>query len=210
MQLPEVEMNALEVILARRSVRSYTSQEVDRTTVRLLLEAAVRAPTAQHKEPWAFVIIQDRSLLQRLSDRAKPLFIEEVRRVPPEHASHAFDLYTSPDFNMFYDAGMLIVICTNSNSLFSVADCWLAAENMMLAACAMGLGTCVIGAVQPVLNSPEMKPQLNIPEEYLAVAPIIVGYPRHEVAPTLRKEPLILSYLTQVRTDSTNVAAGSR
>lgn len=195
MQLPKMEMNVFETILARRSVRSYTRKEVDRTTVRTLLEAAVHAPTAVHEEPWAFVIIQDRQVLQQLSDRAKPLFAEELRRSGLERAGHAPDIFASPDFNIFYDSGTLIIICAKPMGPFVAADCWLAAENLMLAACAMGLGTCVIGASLPALNIPEVKAQFGIPDEFSAIAPIIVGHPHGETAPTPRKEPLILTYL---------------
>lgn len=76
MPSPVAEQNVFETILARRSVRGYTPQQVDKDTLRTLLEAAVRAPTAMHKEPWAFLIIQNKQVLQQLSDRAKPLFIE--------------------------------------------------------------------------------------------------------------------------------------
>jgi nitroreductase len=195
MQLPEVEMSVFEAILARRSVRSYTAQEIDRTTVRTLLEAAVRAPTAMHQEPWAFAIIQDRQLLRQMSDRAKPLFAEEVRRSGVEQAGHVLDSYTSPDFNIFHDAGTLIVICAKPMAPFVAADCWLAAENLMLAARAMGLGTCVVGSALPALNVAEVKAQLGIPVEFSAIAPIIVGHPRGETAPASRKKPLTLTYL---------------
>ncbi|MEO7343612.1 MAG: nitroreductase family protein, partial [Methylotenera sp.] len=68
-------MTIFETILARRSVRSYHTRKVDKVTISALLEAAVRAPTAIHQEPWAFVIIQDMELLKYLSDRAKPIFL---------------------------------------------------------------------------------------------------------------------------------------
>jgi nitroreductase len=196
MQLLRVEMNIFEAILARRSVRSYSGKEVDRTSVRTLLEAAVHAPTAVHEEPWAFIIIQDRQVLQQLSDRAKPLFAEEVHRFGMERAGHALDMFTNPDFNIFYDSGTLIIICAKSTGHSVAADCWLAAENLMLTACAMGLGTCVIGASLPALNVPEMKVQFGIPDEFSAIVPIIVGHPLGETAPTSRKEPFILTYLS--------------
>jgi nitroreductase len=196
MQLPKTEMNVFETILARRSVRSYTAQEIDRATVRILLEAAVHAPTAIHEEPWAFVIIQDSQLLQQLSDQAKPLFAEEARRPGRGLTSHIRDNFASPDFNIFHDAGTLIIICAKPTGAFAAADCWLAAENLMLAACAMELGTCVIGMALPALSVVEVKVKFGIPDEFSAIAPIIVGHPRGETAPTPRKEPLILSYLS--------------
>jgi nitroreductase len=196
MQMPEVEKNALEVILARRSVRRFTQREVDREPVAMLLEAAVRAPTAEHKEPWAFVVIQDPKLLLCLSEIAKPMVANEVRGFRLERTHHILDMMLRPDFNIFYDAKTLVVICARNSGQFSEADCWLAAENLMLAACAVGLGSCVIGSVLPALNTTEVKARLNIPYDFHAVAPIIVGYPQDDVAPSPRKEPRILSYVS--------------
>ena len=193
MPLPKVEMTIFETILARRSVRSYKARKVDRTTVSILLEAAVHAPTAIHQEPWAFVVIQDKVLLRSLSDLAKPLFIAEAQEKGLEHAGHSFDIFKYPDFNIFYDATTLILICGRTSAPSYSADCWLAAENLMLAACAMGLGTCVVGSALPALNTPETKVLLNIPENFIAVAPIIVGYPDDEIVPVMRKNPVILA-----------------
>jgi len=188
MQLPKVEQNVFETILARRSVRSYTPQPVDAGLLRTLLNAAVRAPTAMHKEPWAFVIVQDKQILQKLSDCAKPLFIENIKR-----SGHSVEAIDSPDFSIFYDANTLVIICAKTNGAFSEVDSWLAAENLMLAACAMGLGTCVIGSALLAIDIPEVKAGLGIPGNYSAVAPIIVGYPRGETPPSPRKVPLIFS-----------------
>ena len=193
MPLPKVEMTIFETILARRSVRSYKARKVDRTAISILLEAAVRAPTAIHQEPWAFVVIQDRQLLRSLSDQAKPLFVAEAQEKGLEHAGHSFDIFSYPDFNVFYDASTLILICGKTTAPSYAADCWLAAENLMLAACAMGLGTCVIGSALHALNTPETKIKLNIPEKFCVVAPIVVGFPDDEITQVLRKNPVILA-----------------
>lgn len=71
----ESRMSVFEAILARRSVRSYAAHDLHRSTIKTLLEAAVRAPTAVHEEPGTFVVIQDKAALKRLSDHAKPLFV---------------------------------------------------------------------------------------------------------------------------------------
>ena len=193
MPLPKVEMTIFETILARRSVRSYKARKVDRTAISILLEAAVRAPTAIHQEPWAFVVIQDKALLRSLSDQAKPLFVAEAQEKGLEHAGHSFDIFSYPDFNVFYDATTLILICGKTSAPSYAADCWLAAENLMLAACAMGLGTCVIGSALRALNTPETKIKLNIPENFCVVAPIVAGFPDDEITQVMRKNPVILA-----------------
>jgi nitroreductase len=169
-----------------------------------LLEAAVRAPTAVHSEPWAFAVVQDRQLLRHLSENAKPLVSDEKRRAGSARAGHAVDIFASTDFNIFYDASTLIVICAKPIGQFVAADCWLAAENLMLAACAMRLGTCVIGCALPALNRPELKAELGIPAEYSVIAPIIVGHPRVETPSTSRREPLVLAWHEGVSNDTSS------
>lgn len=186
--------NVFEAILARRSVRAYASTKPGPAAINTLLEAAVRAPTAMHEEPWAFAVIQDKQILKKLSDRAKPIFVKEVHHRYSQGASHSFEHLDQPDFDIFHGANTLIVICAKPMGPFVAADCWLAAENLMLAACDMGLGSCVIGSSASVLNIHKIKRELGIPDEYTAIAPIIVGVPKEETAATSRKEPLILAW----------------
>jgi nitroreductase len=187
MQEKNIDMTVFEAILARRSVRNYTTQTVSLDIIHILLEAAVHAPTALHQEPWAFAIIRDRSRLKVISDRAKPLFIEDLQKM-----GHVTDHFSKPDFDIFYEANTLILICAKQSESFAVADCWLAAENLMLAACAMELGTCVIGSALTALNTPDIKAELNIPEEFSIIVPITLGYPSGDTPPSPRRKPLIL------------------
>lgn len=190
---PSMQDQVRQAIMARRSVRAYKPGALDQATVTALLEAAVRAPTALHEEPWAFVVVQDRDKLRRLSDVAKPLFIEGLHRAHRQDDKVASS-FASPDFDLFHGAGTLIVICAKPSGPFVGADCWLAAENLMLMAFAMGLGTCVIGSALEALHTAEVKGMLGIPEAYKAIAPIVVGVPDGEVPASPRKEPLVLAW----------------
>jgi nitroreductase len=194
MTKPDGQMSVMDAILERRSVRSYSPERLGQVTIRTLLDAAVWAPTAVHEEPWAFVIAQDMAALKSLSDRAKMIFAADARRTHPDQASHLLEILDKPDFNIFYNAGTLIIICGRPKGPFVVADCWLAAENLMLAARSIGLGSCVIGFAVPALNTPEIKAELRIPPECTAIAPIIVGVPSGETPRTTRKEPDILGW----------------
>ena len=189
-----------EAMAKRRAVRAYRPDVIDEGTVRELLREAVRAPTAMHAEPWLFAIIQERALLKKYSDLAKATWSPErdgaraVAHPPAAMESRAKSILSQPDFNIFYDAGTLILICARPLGSFVNADCWLAAENLMLAATAMGLGTCCIGFAVPVFNRSEVKAELGIPADALAVAPIIVGVPREEAPQTARKPPEIVCW----------------
>jgi nitroreductase len=193
-------LSALDAIFMRRSVRTYTTQSLDGSTIRGLLDAAVQAPTAMHAEPWAFVIVQDQKTLKRISDRAKGSWVKEAAHYRGLHpgidasmASAFVQRFASPDFCVFYDASTLIAIGAKSIGPFVVADCWLAAGNLMLAACALGLGTCCVGSAVPALNSPDTKSELGIPSDVEIIAPIVVGVARESVAEVSRKSPTIVS-----------------
>ena len=191
MVVAEPVMSAMDAIYERRSVRAYAPLTIEKAVVLKLLDAAVHAPTAVHEEPWAFAVIQDRETLKRLSDKAKELLPKMEGLVHLRDGSaHRFTL---PD-DVFHGAGTLIAIYGRALGPFVAADCWLAAENLMLAARAMELGTCVIGLAVAALNTPEWKATLSIAEEMTAYAPIVVGVPSGETSVRERRQPEILSW----------------
>ena len=191
----EVSMSAMDAIYHRRSVRDYTPGKMDQSVIRSLLDAAVHAPTAMQEEPWSFAVIQDKKLLDRLSESAKKNVYNEAQDSTSDKAKHALHVVGKPDFHVFYNAGTLIVIYSKQPGPFVVADCWLATENLLLAACAQGFGTCVIGFAVSTLNTPEWKAELKIPTGMTAIAPVIVGLTAGETLPVPRKSPEILTWM---------------
>jgi nitroreductase len=202
----------MEVLYRRRAVRSYTPEIIDGERLEPLLDAAVHAPTARDQEPWQFVVVQNRELLRRISDRAKELARAQaahhgnVLKPPGSPGDGVASPLADPHYNIFYDAGTLVIICARLTPefftpdswpahSFVVADCWLAAENLMLAACASGLGTCCIGFAVPALNDPVIKAELGIPPGVEAFAPIIVGMPATETPIVPRKPPVVLRWI---------------
>lgn len=185
-------LTAIEAIHQRRSVRNFTAQTLDRATVQSLLDAAVRAPTAMGQEPWAFLVIQDQSVLNRLSTTSKDMLREEAKKSDSPSSQHLLHIADNAEFHVFHQASTLVVICGRFTGPFVEADCWLAAENLMLAACAGGLGTCVIGFAVEAMNTAAWKAELKIPAEMTVIAPIIIGTPAGEEPRTPRKPPNIL------------------
>jgi len=176
-------MSALDVIFSRRSVRAYERRKLDQPTIRALLDAAVRAPTAMQSEPWLFLVIQDERTLTRYSTVAKAMKLAEMEsQLDPRWPDRArrdrlLAELRDPEFSIFYNAPVLIVICARSSGPFVEADCWLAAENLMLAACALGLGSCVVGAAVAAFKTPDAVEEFGLPRDSFAVAPIVIGVP---------------------------------
>jgi nitroreductase len=186
-------MDIMDAIYRRRAIRRYDAKEVDRRTVETLLDAAIQAPSAMNAQPWAFAVIQNRTLLRSLSDRTKAHLLKTYAGDP------RFERYrrelSDPDFEIFYGAGTLIVVCASPEGLIPAEDCCMAGQNLLLAACSLGLGTCCIGWARPLLNLSEVRAELKIAEELTPILPIIVGYPRGETPPVPRRRPRVVSWI---------------
>ncbi|HZZ79740.1 MAG TPA: nitroreductase [Gemmataceae bacterium] len=182
-------MNVHEAIYSRRSVRDYTDQPVLKATVEELIHAAIQAPSAINQQPWTFAVIQDKSLLRSFSDRAKDLMAKTMHL--EFLALELREMLSDRAFNIFYNAGTLIVVFAKPVGAHPDWDCCLASQNLMLAAHDMGLATCPIGFAWSLFESNDVKEELGIPAEYRPILPIIVGYPKQPPPPVSRKEPEI-------------------
>ena len=190
----KISIDVMEAIYNRHAVRDYLATRVDASVINKLLDAAIHAPTALHEEPRAFVVIQDKKILDRLSDSAKALSLIEAKERGSEQRKHILEVVNQKEFNVFYNAHTLIAIYSSFQGPFVTADCWLAAENLMLSALAYGLGSCPIGFAVSALNSPEWKDELKISSEIRAIAPIIIGWPAGNTLPSIHKPPTILAW----------------
>ncbi|MGZ3790378.1 MAG: nitroreductase family protein [Bacteriovorax sp.] len=190
-----IDENIFSVIRNRRATRSYSSKQVSEEIVRSLIDFSIQAPSAINLQPWSFVIVQNPVLLKEISDLAKkklssgPIFTNNSGK-------HEFQFLSDPDFNIFYDASTLIIICAKTTDMGfgdynSEPDCFLAGENLMLAATGMGLGTCPIGLATEVLREPELRKRLGTPADFTPVLPIIVGYPSSSTPHVDRNPPII-------------------
>jgi nitroreductase len=193
----------MEAIYSRRSIRDFNDEIVDSELLTTLFNAAIQAPTAMHEEPCTFCVIQDPGLLQRISHDAKQLILTKGSE-QRNFSKHAFEIAQNPEFQIFYNSTTLVLICSKFRGQFAQADCWLAAQNLMLAAYAHGLGSCVIGLAVEILNTPQWKRELNIPGEVDIIAAIILGKSSHDGAQVPRKPVEILSWKSLPLEDSSS------
>lgn len=182
-------MEINEAIAGRHSVREYKEEGVDEAIIMQLIEAAVRAPSAMNEQPWTFTVLRNQQTLDRISNEAKELLLKTTS-LPVN--SDQFQVHLNdPSFHIFYHAPVLILISANAKGPEVIEDCAMAAQNLMLAAYALGLGTCWIGLAQNFLNTYQGKHILGIPSAWIAVAPIIVGHSKAPTMPVPRKKPEI-------------------
>ena len=168
------EQAVIETIMTRRSVRNYKQEPVCREQMAKILECGMYAPSAMNMQPWAVRVVD------------APDFIEGVTNIALEQNP---ELKEQEGFrNLFRNAPTVAFIACPVESYSGEFDCGLLSENMMLAAWSMGIGSCCLGSVVPVMNSEAAKPyleRLQFPEEYKLMLAIAFGYPE----PNSTKEP---------------------
>lgn len=186
------DIGLLDAIYSRRSVRYFTEEPVPDSMIETLLDAAIQAPSALNTQPWSFLIIQNKGLLRCISNEAKESLNQDREwHSTLERANVRVD---NPKFDIFYGASTVIVICARRDGFEPIGDCYLAAQNLMLAAMAFDLATCPIGLARDILNSEAYKKELAIPASCTPILPIAIGYTNRIQAKTSRRPPPILGW----------------
>lgn len=199
--MENVQNSVLETILHRRAIRRFDPKQIEEEALRQILEAGLYAPSAGGRQGVMFAVCQDREVNERLGRikraNSHPRMATATSYVSREQPSIADD----PNLkNAFYDAPTVITMFAPKDFLFSAEDCAAAAENMMLAADSLGIGSCYIGQGWTAFADPygqEILKRWNIRTDYYAVMQLLLGYPREgdqHPAPKPRRENRILRF----------------
>ena len=176
-------MELTEAIHGRRSTRAFTQKPVTKSILETLIADAIQAPSAVNEQPWHFTVIHNQALLDKISASSKTFMLKVIEA--GNFPKHLREHLETPDFQIFYHAPVLLVISSKAGD-WAVENASLAAENLMLAAYGHGLSSCWIGFAQHWLQTTEGKHSINLADEFVPVAPIIIGYPAGELRPVTR------------------------
>lgn len=171
----------IDNILTRRSIRKYTDQQVSRSQLDTILKSAIYAPSALNKQPWEVRVIQNPDLLKEINQRF-------LNYAEGKEFQGSASRYREPGFSIFHNSPTLIVIARDKKNSYSMMDCGIMLQNILLSAHALDLGSCPIGSLVPILNLPENKDiieLLNIPEGYEVAINVALGYPDEQ--PVVKK-----------------------
>jgi nitroreductase len=158
-------MDILQTITSRRSIREFTEEPVSDQSITELLQAAMSAPSAGNEQPWHFVVIRDRQILDGI----------------PKYHPYAHPLK---------ETSVAIMVCGDSKleqwKGCMVQDLSAAAENILIAVQAKGLGAVWLG-LYPVEERVEgVRKLLNIPEDVIPLCVIPIGHPAEQKPPANR------------------------
>lgn len=175
-EVKEVEKSTVEDIMSRSSVRSYTERKVEKATVDTLLRAAMAAPTAGNKQPWRFVVVDERAKLDSIASK-----------------------YNS--MTMAAEASLAVVMCGEPAATFPgdgqgywIQDVSAATENLLLAAHSIGLGAVWCGIYPIPERVRGFSELLNLPDSIVPMACVCIGYPSGEITPKDKWKPEYIHY----------------
>jgi nitroreductase len=155
-------VSLIDLILSRRSIRSYESKDIPEEVLQQILEAGRQAPSAANRQPIRFVVVSDHSVVKNLCDTLVTRFVKS--------------------------APVVIVGCADVKSFltgrWAVVDATIAMQNMVIAAWALGIGSCWIGA----WNEEKVKKLLKIPDRWKFVALLTLGFPAEKPKPRKKKQ----------------------
>lgn len=167
---------AIDNIMTRTSIRSFTDRQVSADTIEMLLRAGMAAPTAVNKQPWHFVVINDREVMDKLGGEGR-------------------------QSQMWKESPLAIAVCGDMEKAlegpaqaFWVQDCSAATENILLAAHALGLGAVWTGCYPMVERMTNVSQVLNLPDNLVPLCVIVMGYPNESPEPKDKWKPANVTY----------------
>lgn len=191
MTVTEKSKTFLEHLKNRRSIRNYTAAPVVADDVEMLLEAGRYAPTALGKQSCHFIVVTDPQVLKSVADAIqarlefalKWRFILKwfIRSLRDPRVLRLAERLREEDRNIiFYDAPCVIFCVADKKEEYGLADCLLAAENIMLQAEALQLGSVIVGTGLQANKISSAKQALQLPEGFTINAAVCIGHPEGE------------------------------
>jgi len=164
-------MDTLECIMSRRSIRKYKLQSVSADVIQKVVDAGLAAPSAANQRPCHFIIIDDRNILNKLAE-------------------------VNPHAGMLATAAFAVAVCfDDSPKIFQglvIDDCSAAAENMLLAATALGYGSVWAAIHHDEVKQKNAKAALNLPDGVKIALIVAVGVSDETPAPREKTNPKMI------------------
>lgn len=162
-------------IHTRRSIRKYTGKVIPEETIREIIKAAMYAPSAVNRQPWHFIVVSDRDILNR---------IMEIHPHASFLDSASYAILVCGDEQLQHDNGYYVV------------DCGAATQNLLLAAHTLGIGSCWIGVHPREERKKRFAELFELPDHVQPFALVSLGYPREEKKTPDRFRPERIHYNT--------------
>lgn len=204
----------VRLMAARRSCRHFTSARVSRGVLEDLVRIGTLAPSGTNSQAWTFTVVSHHAAVQAAGQWVADFFrrlnrmsgnplarlvSRQLRRYYAEYRDAVIEGLREYERGgrdrLFHGAAALILVGSTRDATCPGEDALLATQNILLAAEAMGLGTCLIGfAVEAMRHDPSIQRRLGIPSEERIHAVIALGYPAHSYAREAGRKPVVIRW----------------
>ena len=187
--------NLIDVIKNRRSVRKYTDKVIAPALLEQVVEAATYAPSGMNNQFWHFCVLLSPTALEELRITVRDFFrtLEMKEGMPPFFAVCKKNA-AADNFSFFYNAPALILVSNRKGYPNAAADSAAAIQNGLLAATALGLGSCWINTLTWIFDEPDIRQaisRLGVPDDHQICGAFILGYADETPVAAPRKENLV-------------------
>jgi nitroreductase len=169
----------LETIKTRSSIRAFKSEQLKEEQKKALQDAALASPSAMNRQPYKFIFINNKVVIQEIEQDVVNYFVAKNDEVVVERMR-------SRNNKVLYDAPTVVVIAIEDNNSYAKVDAGIAVQNIALAAKSLGLDSVIVGMPGVIFNGEKAdywRKRLNVPEGYVYGIGIAVGYADMEKAP---------------------------
>lgn len=168
-------------MLERRSIRRYKPEQITDDELNTILQAGLYAPSAGSRQGVIIVACRNMEINRRLGEINHSHFHGRMSTVKVYISKDQPSIADDPTMkDGLYGAPMVLILFAPGNFLYSIPDCSVAAENMMLAAHALGIGSCMVMRAEDTFESDfgkQLQMDWGIDESYQARAFVTLGYP---------------------------------
>ncbi|MEM2583205.1 MAG: nitroreductase family protein [Candidatus Thermoplasmatota archaeon] len=182
-----MENEVISCIKERRSIRNYSSRPLSKEIIEEIINAGKYAPSAENRQPWRFIVITNRDFIKKLSEEVKKqiaIIIKNRRKWRKKYKELNDErtiiflsaIANSKIDSIFFDAPTVVFIVTDEK-MFNDESCACCAQNMMLAAWSMGVGSCWIGFAKFLEMNKDIMEEIGMPSGYHISACLTFGYP---------------------------------
>jgi len=187
-------MTLAELLVKRRSIRHFQDKPVPLNIIKSILADSILAPSAGNEQPWKFIVVSKREVIDRISEVCKRSMLDRIASNPDDYALKYEKMLKKEYFHIFYHAPVIIYIVGDADLKNLYVDCALAASYLMMSATSKGLGSCWVNFGTEI-QDPALREELGISDDHQIVAPIVLGYPVRIPAIPRRREPEILKLI---------------
>ncbi|MCP4481581.1 MAG: nitroreductase family protein [bacterium] len=183
----------LQNIQERRSVRFYKQKTIPQNILKQIIDVGNQAPTAMNTQNFRFIVIQEKTILDRLRKLAIPKYQEWLKDKPEFVKARRAKVDVKTSDPVYYFADVVIVLI--GYGMTSDFDCPMVCENMMLAARALDVGSCWVYLGQLGMEDPEIQKILELKEGEIIYGPILFGYPKDDFPQSPSKKPPLVKWI---------------